>query len=112
MKAILVKNDNFENIGFHVYEQGRAIFNHGISESSPSNYRKELSIDSELVDKIVRLIKMQSQLFTLNEFSSTFFSCLEDTDKNLLKKSYNLSKIKEKIDSVSNKMARTISELK
>lgn len=55
MKAAIVKNDNFETVGFEIKEGKTTFFSWGISPQSPFCYVKTTEIDPETAFKIIEL---------------------------------------------------------
>lgn len=73
MKAILVKNDEFETIGFTVRDKGNnALFQWRISDTLTTNYRKELNVEENL-EKIFKLVKLQGKKEEAANAVSRFF---------------------------------------
>lgn len=112
MKATIVKNDNFETIGFEVRAENTdndVIFAWGISPS-PMYYVKSV-INSELEFIVSELIKLQSKRYTLKNFSSLFFGVIADTEDANSKIAYNMKSIEDQIKQVENAMKAYIDSL-
>ena len=112
MKATIVKNDNFETIGFEVRTENTSndvIFAWGISPS-PMYYVKSVIIE-ELVFIVFELVKLQSKHDTLQNFKSLFFGVIDDTEKANGKIPYNMKSIKDQIKQIENAMKGYIDSL-
>lgn len=112
MKATIVKNDNFETIGFEVRTENTnndVIFSWGISPS-PMYYVKSV-INEELEFIVSELIKLQSKHYTLQNFKSLFFGVIDDTEKANGKIPYNMKSIKDQLNQVENAMKGYIDSL-
>lgn len=77
MKATIVKNSNFETIGFEVTANGRSIFSWGISSMLKSNFQKEINVN-DWITEIFELVKIEGQLKEANEFVRNFFELAMD----------------------------------
>lgn len=77
MKAILVKNNNFETIGFEVISNGRTLFSWGISSALKSNFQKEINVNDWMI-QIFDLVKLQGILQERNEAVRNFFQAAGD----------------------------------
>lgn len=112
MKATIVKNDNFETIGFEVRTENTSndvIFAWGISPS-PMYYVKSV-INEELEFIVFELVKLQSKHDTLQNFKSLFFGVIDDTEKANGKIPYNMKSIKDQIKQIENAMKGYIDSL-
>lgn len=72
MKAILVKNNNFETVGFEVKHSGRTLFSWGISPELKSNFQKEVDVDDWL-PSIIELIKIEALISEEGSFVNRWF---------------------------------------
>lgn len=109
MKAIIVKNDNFETIGFQVSIESTTVFNWGISASS-FYFCKEVSA-KKYCTTIFELVKMQTKLHELKNFMSRFFQCVKDSKDANKDCGYNLGSIDEEIKQLEARIQRTINEI-
>ncbi|MDD3404944.1 MAG: hypothetical protein PHH23_01575 [Paludibacteraceae bacterium] len=79
MKAILIKNENFETIGFEVTANGQTIYEWGVSSFLKSNYQKEINTRDWFTD-IINLIRLDEQLKMQKRFEHEFFNvCAENS---------------------------------
>ena len=111
MKATIVKNDNFETIGFEVRAENTdndVIFAWGISPS-PMYYVKSV-INSELEFIVSELIKLQSKHYKLESLSSLFSGVIAGTVDANRRIAYNI-KIEDQIKQVENAMKGYIDSL-
>lgn len=72
MKAIIVKNNKFETIGFEVKASGRTLFSWGISSELKSNFQKEIDVN-DWITEIFELVRIQERISTESEFIRRFF---------------------------------------
>lgn len=77
MKATIVKNNNFETIGFEVTVNGRSIFSWGISSMLRSNFQKQINV-KDWMTEIFELVKIEGQLKEAREFVRNFFELAID----------------------------------
>lgn len=75
MKAVIVKNDEFETIGFEVTENSHRIFNWGIA-AQPTNFKKEIDTE-EHFDSIMELIRLEARISERDRFFSEMVEVLE-----------------------------------
>lgn len=73
MKAIIIKNENFETIGLEVYEENYNVFNWGVSSYLKSNFQKEVNIAKDLVPKVFEMILLKEEIRIGERFNSTWF---------------------------------------
>lgn len=72
MKAIVIKNNNFETIGFEVTAAGKTIFTWGVSSYLKSNFQKEIYVNDWITD-IFELVRTQARLAEEREFMRKWF---------------------------------------
>jgi len=72
MKAIIVKNNNFETIGFEVKASGRTLFSWGISPELKSNFQKEVDVNDWMAS-IFELIRVEVQISEGRRFVNRWF---------------------------------------
>lgn len=75
MKAVIVKNDQFETIGFEVKEQNTTIFNWGIA-AQPTNFKKEIDTEKHF-GSIMELIRLEAKISERNRFFSEMIEVLQ-----------------------------------
>jgi hypothetical protein len=76
MRAILVKNANFETIGFEVKSNGLTIYSWGIASELKSNWQKEINVN-DWMPQICKLIELQGILQVRNNATRDFFEVAE-----------------------------------
>lgn len=110
MKAIIVKNNNFETIGFEVKASGRTLFSWGISSELKSNYLKEIEIN-EWMTEIFELVRNETRISEEQQFVSRFFEIA--SAQGLLKKGQpvNFSKRYEEIERLKRKRENIIKSI-
>ena len=72
MKAIIVKNNNFETIGFEVTGSGSTLFRWGISPQLKSNFQKEIDVN-DWMPQIFELVRIETRISEENSFISRWF---------------------------------------
>ena len=72
MKAIVVKNNQFETIGFEVISNGRTLFSWGISSTLKTNFQKEINVNDWMV-QIFDLVRLQATLEEQERETGNFF---------------------------------------
>lgn len=72
MKAIVIKNNNFETIGFEVTAAGKTIFTWGVSSYLKSNFQKEIDVNDWMTD-IFELIRIETRISVERQFMSKWF---------------------------------------
>ena len=81
MKAVIVKNDQHEIVGFHVTEEIQMtsinIFNWGI-EPNDKCFVKQISI-SKCIFRLLELVQLEAQLTERKNFQNELFGVLQDT---------------------------------
>lgn len=75
MKAVIVKNDQFETIGFEVTESNTTIFNWGIA-AQPWNFKKEIDTE-KYFESILELIRLEARLSERDKFFHEMVEVLE-----------------------------------
>lgn len=83
MKAIVIKNNNFETIGFEVTASAKTLFRWGISSELKSNFQKEVDA-SDWMTQIFDLVRIEARISEENRFVSRFFEIA--SGQGLLKK--------------------------
>lgn len=83
MKAIIVKNNEFQTIGFEVTGSGKTLFQWGISPINKSNFQKEIDVN-DWIDEIFTLVKLQGIISEQEDFIRNFFKIA--SGQHLLKK--------------------------
>lgn len=110
MKAILVKNDDFKTIGFTVRNKNNGIlFQWRISDTAPSNYRKELNVEDN-IESIFELVKLQGKKEEAVNAVSRFFDVA--TSNNMVVKGVNCSIYDNIAKNIDLKIERIIENLK
>lgn len=77
MKAIIVKNNNFETIGFEVTGSGTTLFRWGISPQLKSNFQKEIDVN-DWMTQIFELIRIETKIREEDEFPRRWFEIAYD----------------------------------
>jgi hypothetical protein len=86
MKAIIIKNNDFETIGFEVTGSGKTLFSWGISPLLKSNFQKEINVN-DWITEIFELVRLEAILREQGNFVNDFFRIasgqhlLKDIDK-------------------------------
>jgi len=86
MKAIIIKNNDFETIGFEVTGSGKTLFSWGISPILKSNFQKEIDVN-DWITEIFELVRLEATLREQGNFINDFFRIasgqhlLKDNDK-------------------------------
>lgn len=75
MKATIVKNNEFETIGFEVMQGQSLLYSWGIAPQ-PTNFTKEVSV-KDWSREIFQLIKLNGILESQRQFKSAFFKIAE-----------------------------------
>ena len=95
MKAIIVKNDNFETIGFEVSikkDGEKRVYHWGISPC-PMYYTKQVRLTE---DQLVNIIRLAAQIHEVKRFSGHFWDIVTRNEKVMaLEPSFNMSRIDE-----------------
>lgn len=118
MKAIISKNNNFETVGLQAYVSNTEVFSWGVSHISGLNYTKAIT-NEETTLKVIELIKLNSELSSVNNFSSNFFDALltneqikKLSDMGKLGKGFSLTKNRETIAKITEKIKKIIESIK
>lgn len=72
MKATVVKNNNFETIGFEVTASARILFSWGVSPSSPLYWTKPVNVNDWMTE-IFELVRIKAQIGEAENFVFDFF---------------------------------------
>ena len=73
MKAIIIKDNNFETIGFEVSNLGKTLFYWGVPSLLKYNFQKE--IDTSIWAKeIFELVRIESAINERSKFASEFLN--------------------------------------
>jgi len=72
MKAIVIKNNDFETIGFEVKSNGLTIYQWGIASELKTNFQKEINVN-DWMPQIIDLIKLEQEIRTRKDFVRDFF---------------------------------------
>lgn len=83
MKAIVIKDNYFETIGFEVKASGTTLFRWGISSELKSNFQKEIDVN-DYMTQIFELVRIEARISEENRFVSRFFEIA--SGQGLLKK--------------------------
>ena len=93
MKAIIVKNDNFETIGFEVSikkDGEKRVYHWGISPN-PMYYTKQVRLTE---DQLVNIIRLAAQIHEVKQFHERFWDIVVSNDKVMaLDPSFNMMKM-------------------
>ena len=73
MKAIIVKNNEFQTIGFEVTDSAKTLFSWGISPSSPLYWTKTVNVNDWMTE-IFELVRLEAQIIEANQFVRDFFT--------------------------------------
>lgn len=110
MQATIVKNDNFETIGFQVKDNdGNSIFLWGIIPAS--EYYVKTVTHRELEIVVADLLKMQGKWYAFKNFHSRFYQVLYDTDGANALLDYNMKSIEDEIKQIEKDMVYCIESL-
>jgi len=110
MNAIIVKNNDFETIGFEVTASGKTLFYWGISSTLKSNFQKEVNVNDWMTE-IFELVRLTAIIGEQRHFTREFFEAAHKN--NLLKsgQSVDLNDMKERIDSIELKIQNIIKNI-
>jgi len=110
MKAIIVKNNEFETIGFEVSSNSKTLFCWGISSYLKSNFQKEIDTKKWMAE-IFELVALQNRIDELRDFSKNVFFVL--SDNNMLEEGtkINFRKSEEYRSSLVKRMEKIINSL-
>ena len=114
MKATLVKNDNFETIGFEVTANDKKVFSWGTSPQSPFYWTKSICV-KDWYNEIFELVSLKAKYNEQLNFINDFFETAQSNPKikNILENSgVNMSNHDAKIKSVEKKMLDIIKNIK
>lgn len=110
MKAIVVKNNDFQTIGFEVISNGVTLFNWGISSCLKSNFQKEVNAETWM-PQIFELIKLKGILEEQNGFIREFFSVAGKNNMLGENQPVDLGDYKERISRTGLKMENIIKNI-
>lgn len=109
MKAIIVKNDDFETVGFEVQtREGNTFYRWGISPHSMV-FTKQIDADRYMMD-IHELIQLEKELQMLDSFVSTFFDIAKANDLLKKGKGVKMQVLDEKKEQVKKRINQIISK--
>lgn len=95
MKAIIVKNDNFETVGFEVSikkDGEKRVYHWGISPN-PMYYTKQVRLTE---DQLVNIVRLAAQIHEVKRFNDHFWDIITKNEKVMaLEPSFNLSRVTE-----------------
>mgnify|MGYP000914771723 CR=1 FL=1 len=77
MKAVVVKNNQFETIGFEVRANAKTLFSWGVAPVVSMYFIKEVDVD-DWMPEIFKLVRIQSTIQEKGRFESKFFSTAEE----------------------------------
>lgn len=72
MKAVVVKNNRFETIGFEVTANSKTLFSWGVAPVMQLHFVKEVSTDDWMTE-IFELVKLEAKLSEEKNFARKFF---------------------------------------
>lgn len=72
MKAVVVKNNQFETIGFEVTANSKTLFSWGVAPVMQLHFVKEVSTDDWMTE-IFELVKLEAKLSEEKNFARKFF---------------------------------------
>lgn len=73
MKAIVVKNNEFQTIGFEVTASAKTLFSWGVSPSSQFYWTKTVNVNDWMTE-IFELVRLEAQISEAKSFVSDFFN--------------------------------------
>ena len=111
MKAVVVRNENFELIGFEVSQNNSTLFSWGISPVIELYYIKEVSIEKN-ASIIFELVKTQGELNEAVKFQKQFFDILNSNEISPKGKGVNMEQMQFNIASLKAKMEKLILTIK
>lgn len=79
MKAVIVKNNQFETIGFEVTANAKTLFSWGIAPVVSMYFIKEVNVN-DWMPEIFKLVRIQSTIQEKGRFESKFFSTAKEND--------------------------------
>lgn len=114
MKATIVKNDDFETVGFEVTVNGKRVFGWGISPQNPIYWTKPVCVENWYTE-IFALVALQAKRNEQCDFVSDFFETAQSNPeiKKILENSgVNMTKHDEKCKRTEEKMLNIIKKIK
>lgn len=86
MKATIIKNDNFETIGFAVMAENTTLYSWGITFTG-WNYCKTFDLKDEDIIKVMDLMRMEQEIKDLDRIPTDFmFNSLHKEQKEVIRK--------------------------
>jgi hypothetical protein len=79
MRAILIKGENFETIGFEVKSNGTTIYSWGVCSELKSNWQKEIDVN-DWMPQITKLIELKGELDAQSRAVNDFFHVAEENN--------------------------------
>lgn len=111
MKAIVVKNNEFQTIGFEITGSAKILFQWGISPMNKNNFQKEIDTN-DWITEIFTLVKLQGTISEQREFIRNFFKVA--SGQHLLKdpnKGANFKEFEEELKRNEEKMENIIKNI-
>ena len=79
MKAVVVKNNQFETIGFEVTANEKTLFSWGIAPVVSMYFIKEVNVN-DWMPEIFKLVRIQSTIQEKGRFENKFFSIAKENN--------------------------------
>lgn len=110
MKAVVVKNNQFETVGFEVTENGKTLFTWGISPDSPFFWTKTVSTDKWISD-IFELVRLEGMINNEKNFSIDFFKVALENSLIVEGQSVSFKANREKLENLEAKFENIIKNI-
>lgn len=110
MKAILVKNNQFETIGFEVIANGRTVYDWGISSTLKSNFQKEINVNDWMTE-IFTLVELKAILSEQEQAIGNFFKVGHENKVIVENHEYSILFYKEQIESTKRKIENIVKNI-
>lgn len=121
MKASIIKNDNFETIGFVVMAENNTLFSWGVTFTG-WNYCKTFDLKDEDIIKVMDLMRMEQEIKDLDHIPSDFmFNSIHKEQHDVIRKAaekgkcqegYNCKAFKDRASELKAKVEETIKSFK
>ena len=109
MKAVIVKNDQFETIGFEVTEDNKRIFSWGIAPQ-PWNFTKEID-EKKHFESIILLLTLEARISERAMFFSNMMDVLTESKIKINGNGYKMKGFDIKTQLMQEKITTIINKL-
>ena len=112
MKAIVVKNEDFQTIGFEVTIDNKSIYSWGISPTLKWHWQKEVDTKNHLtVNAIFELIRLDAVLNEQENAYRLFFAVAEENNLIETGKPVNCEKYNERVEATKARIEKIIKNI-